>query len=131
MSVDESNRRLPVLFATLDKLYQLVTPCCTDLKTNAELSGAIGSYQAIAIDDSESEHEMGVHTYGIAPEGRVDVPLVVETNDEESALLGYDATPKVDRLEGRATMLSCISNLANTIIGSGMCFALLRYDTPA
>lgn len=62
---------------------------------------------------------MVVPTYGIAPEGRPDAPMYVETNDEASALLGNDAAPKPIILEGRATILSCVSNLANTIIGSG------------
>lgn len=39
---------------------------------------------------------------------------------ESSALLGGTATPAKEELEGHASLTSCISNLSNTIIGSGM-----------
>jgi hypothetical protein len=40
---------------------------------------------------------------------------------EDSALLGADATQPHESLrDGTATMVSCVSNLSNTIIGSGM-----------
>lgn len=41
-------------------------------------------------------------------------------NNESSALLAGNATPSVQQKEGHASMLSSVSNLANTIMGSGM-----------
>ncbi|KAG2364843.1 transmembrane amino acid transporter protein-domain-containing protein [Suillus spraguei] len=40
-------------------------------------------------------------------------------NNESSALLAGNATPSVQQKEGHASMLSSVSNLANTIMGSG------------
>ncbi|KAG2136189.1 transmembrane amino acid transporter protein-domain-containing protein [Suillus cothurnatus] len=41
-------------------------------------------------------------------------------DSESSALLAGDAVPSVRQREGRASMLSSVSNLTNTIMGSGM-----------
>jgi amino acid permease len=54
-------------------------------------------------------------TYGVASSSSPTVNS--SANDEDSALLGTDVTLKRD---GHATITSCVSNLANTIIGSGM-----------
>jgi hypothetical protein len=46
-------------------------------------------------------------------------------DSEDAALLGGDTDTTVKRVskpDGHATIVSCISNLANTIIGSGTCF---------
>jgi len=62
-----------------------------------------------------------VQTYGIANESSLD-PTAPDA-DESRALLGGGATGKASGLvDGRATIISCISNLLNTIIGSGACF---------
>ena len=59
-----------------------------------------------------------VQTYGIAPENSAESSLDV---DEARALLATPETPnkKDGRVDGHATLISCISNLLNTIIGSG------------
>ncbi|KAF5387351.1 hypothetical protein D9757_005793 [Collybiopsis confluens] len=43
-----------------------------------------------------------------------------EDSGEQSALLGGHSPPKVAKADGHASMVSSASNLANTIIGSGM-----------
>lgn len=58
-----------------------------------------------------------VQTYGVAPVN--DSEPTDQAGSEDSALLGGDATAKKVGRDGNATMISCISNLANTIIGSG------------
>ncbi len=69
------------------------------------------------------------------------VPVSVEHEDpddgrgtehEDSALLGAKASSvglmaKNNGKEGRATLISSVSNLANTIIGSGACTPALCY----
>ncbi|KAF9006065.1 AAAP amino acid transporter [Cyathus striatus] len=63
-----------------------------------------------------------VQTYGVVPATSTDPGDPAD--EEASALLGgrRDTTMKTDRgkPDGHATMYSCISNLSNTIIGSGM-----------
>jgi len=61
-----------------------------------------------------------VQTYGVAPESAAD-PLRALDADEGQALLGGSSAPVNAKIEGRASLVSCISNLANTIIGSGTC----------
>ncbi|KAJ3567461.1 hypothetical protein NP233_g6357 [Leucocoprinus birnbaumii] len=82
-------------------------------------------------DEGEEEYEM-VQTYGIAPNRSGTVEGRNGGNSEETnALLGGDATgagiETVERREevggkreGHASLVSCVSNLCNTIIGSGM-----------
>ncbi|KAH7913827.1 transmembrane amino acid transporter protein-domain-containing protein [Hygrophoropsis aurantiaca] len=60
-----------------------------------------------------------VQTYGIAATTAAD-PQPAVGDDEGSALLGSDATSRPPFKEGHATIISSVSNLANTIIGSGM-----------
>ncbi|KXN92411.1 Vacuolar amino acid transporter 5 [Leucoagaricus sp. SymC.cos] len=64
-----------------------------------------------------------VQTYGIAPNSAVDPPLA-GNNEETNALLGGNRNANVRqetrKREGHASLTSCISNLSNTIIGSGM-----------
>lgn len=67
-----------------------------------------------------------VQTYGIAAENNVDSsPTDVRHADESRALLGGGTAAagttakKNERPDGHATMASCISNLANTIMGTG------------
>lgn len=57
-----------------------------------------------------------VQTYGVAPENNNEP--ADQASGEGSALLGGEATVKHGR-DGHATIISCVSNLANTIIGSG------------
>ncbi len=69
-----------------------------------------------------------VENYGAV--NSVDAPDLPGTTTaaESSALLGgnRDATVKREgKADGRATIVSCVSNLCNTIIGSGEC---LRYS---
>lgn len=58
-----------------------------------------------------------VHTYGVARESGIEP---AHDDSEASALLGDAATAKRSGIEGHATLTSCVSNLSNTIIGSGM-----------
>lgn len=58
-----------------------------------------------------------VQTYGVAPVN--DTEPTDQAGGEGSALLGGDATAKKAGRDGHATIVSCVSNLANTIIGSG------------
>lgn len=73
-----------------------------------------------------------VQTYGIASENDVDASGHGDV-DESRALLGgagssgssrTDATG-VEKPDGKATLLSCASNLSNTIMGTGMWKLLL------
>lgn len=65
-------------------------------------------------------------TYGVAPDTSVEPSL---GTDEARALLADPNEPgtpsKRDRhADGHATLTSCISNLSNTIIGSGAHFTI-------
>ena len=66
-----------------------------------------------------------VQTYGVARANAVDSGTGQE---EQAALLGGDSAPSsvkpLDKRDGHASLISCISNLANTIIGSGALFSL-------
>ncbi|PFH51839.1 hypothetical protein AMATHDRAFT_141685 [Amanita thiersii Skay4041] len=59
-----------------------------------------------------------VQTYGIVPPSQPDLGPP-EHSGESSALLGA-SNVSVKKSDGRASIGSCISNLSNTIIGSGM-----------
>ncbi|EJD07295.1 uncharacterized protein FOMMEDRAFT_15993 [Fomitiporia mediterranea MF3/22] len=65
-----------------------------------------------------------VQTYGVAVDhgGASELPPDELHGGESSALLGADATPKavIAKREGAGSLISSVSNLANTIIGSGM-----------
>lgn len=66
-----------------------------------------------------------MHSYGAVETGVRDVHSVhhgVEDN-EGSTLLGSEPAPKPR--EGHASMISCISNLSNTILGTGASFYVL------
>ncbi|KAJ7117491.1 transmembrane amino acid transporter protein-domain-containing protein [Mycena epipterygia] len=62
--------------------------------------------------------------YGTAPVSAIDDPTSPQEAGESSALLGGDRDTTIKRpsgkREGKASMVSSVSNLANTIIGSGM-----------
>ncbi|KAF8159531.1 transmembrane amino acid transporter protein-domain-containing protein [Crassisporium funariophilum] len=61
-----------------------------------------------------------VQTYGVAPESSAE-PNALETDEGRALLGGPRRTSKVDsNADGHASLISCISNLSNTIIGSGM-----------
>lgn len=61
-----------------------------------------------------------VHTYGIAPENDGSAAYIAG-DGEDSALLSSDSTVvPLSKADGHATIISCVSNLSNTIIGSGM-----------
>ncbi|KAF9454254.1 AAAP amino acid transporter, partial [Macrolepiota fuliginosa MF-IS2] len=64
-----------------------------------------------------------VQTYGVAPESIIE-PTRSGSSEETNALLGGDRDTVVGHgtgaREGHASLSSCVSNLANTIIGSGM-----------
>jgi hypothetical protein len=66
-----------------------------------------------------------VQTYGIARESAVEpTSPPASGNGEASALLGGDRNTTVKRIgkpDGHASITSCVSNLSNTIIGSGAC----------
>lgn len=61
--------------------------------------------------------------YGTAPVSAIDDPTSPQEAGESSALLGGDRDTTIKRpigkREGKASMVSSVSNLANTIIGSG------------
>lgn len=61
--------------------------------------------------------------YGTAPVSATDEPTSPHDAGESSALLGGDRDTAIKRVtvkrEGKASMVSSVSNLANTIIGSG------------
>ncbi len=61
-----------------------------------------------------------VQTYGIVPDNAAG-PTRARNSQETDALLDRDMLGKADSegREGHATIFSCISNLLNTIIGSG------------
>lgn len=61
-----------------------------------------------------------VQTYGVAEDVFSDPTNHVAGEEEGSALLGGAATQKgLAKRDGNATIISGVSNLANTIIGSG------------
>ena len=63
-----------------------------------------------------------VQPYGVADYSGIDVEARDETANEVTSLLGGASTgKKTTKREGHATIVSCIGNLANTIIGSGKC----------
>ncbi|KIM90493.1 hypothetical protein PILCRDRAFT_185179 [Piloderma croceum F 1598] len=65
-----------------------------------------------------------VQTYGVAPDNDsepIPTNYIDATEGESSALLGGDASIKrKDKADGHASIVSSVSNLSNTIIGSGM-----------
>ncbi|KAJ3976437.1 transmembrane amino acid transporter protein-domain-containing protein [Lentinula raphanica] len=65
-----------------------------------------------------------VNTYGVADTSSSAQVADVDDSNEHTAFLGDDrdttATKRNDKPDGHASMISSISNLANTIIGSGM-----------
>jgi hypothetical protein len=87
--------------------------------------------QPIDIEDWKDEEDEGfemVQGYGIVQETRSEPGA--STGGEQSALLGDDRDTTVKRLvkpDGHASIVSCISNLANTIIGSGGCLIVLLF----
>lgn len=61
-----------------------------------------------------------VQTYGVAPGNDAGPANHVPGEGEDSALLGGDSAPKLQgKADGHASIVSCVSNLSNTIIGSG------------
>jgi len=73
-----------------------------------------GPLSALRRSQSHEEAYEMVNTYGVASENDTDAAA---GSAESSALLGTERVPK--KRDGHATMLSCVSNLTNTIIGSG------------
>ena len=75
------------------------------------------SSPSLDIDECSDSYEM-VQTYGVVPETSAEPS---QDTDEARALLADPNAPsKIDRhTDGHATITSCISNLLNTIIGSG------------
>ncbi|KAI0091649.1 vacuolar amino acid transporter 5 [Irpex rosettiformis] len=61
-----------------------------------------------------------VQTYGVANEHDEPGTAGAHISGESDALLGADASAKKLKAEGHATIHSCVGNLANTIVGSGM-----------
>ena len=100
------------------------------------LAPSTGARQLQPIDEEDSEEDEDdvfemVQSYGIVQ------PSLAEpganTGGEQSALLGGDRDTSNKRLvDGHASIVSSISNLSNTIIGSGGCpFLLLFTDSRA
>lgn len=73
-----------------------------------------------------------VQTYGVIGSSAPDTVNEGPTG-EASALLGGDRDATVkrtsDRADGHASIVSCISNLSNTIIGSGVYPYSLKRNT--
>jgi hypothetical protein len=68
-----------------------------------------------------------VQTYGVVPETSVMVEPSIDTDEARALLADPNAPSKRDRhTDGHATLTSCISNLLNTIIGSGAYFTALN-----
>jgi hypothetical protein len=62
-----------------------------------------------------------VQTYGVANDTIGEPINHIPGDGEDSALLGGDSAVKhIGRADGHASIVSCVSNLSNTIIGSGM-----------
>jgi hypothetical protein len=62
-----------------------------------------------------------VQTYGVANDTMGEPISHIPGDAEDSALLGGDsAVKRIGRADGHASIISCVSNLSNTIIGSGM-----------
>ena len=69
--------------------------------------------------DSEEELLEMVQSYGIIEQSPAEPSP--SSAGEQSALLGSDRDTSIKRLpDGHASIISCISNLTNTIIGSGV-----------
>jgi hypothetical protein len=62
-----------------------------------------------------------VQTYGVIKDNTAEPGA--SGRGEQSALLGNDSSssPGMALADGHASLISCVSNLANTIIGSGEC----------
>lgn len=62
-----------------------------------------------------------VQTYGAAAVKDINSELIESEEEESLALLGsHSSSAEQSRADGHATLLSSISNLLNTIIGSGV-----------
>lgn len=79
------------------------------------------SSPSLDIDECSDSYEM-VQTYGVVPETAVE-PNIIDTDEARALLADPNAPSKRNRhTDGHATLTSCISNLLNTIIGSGAYF---------
>jgi hypothetical protein len=67
--------------------------------------------------EDDDEFEM-VQTYGIIPATEAAEPGTSH-GGEQAALLGGESPKRQVKRDGHASLISCTSNLANTIIGSG------------
>ncbi|PPQ63803.1 hypothetical protein CVT24_009798, partial [Panaeolus cyanescens] len=70
-------------------------------------------------DDDQDEYEM-VQTYGVANPHSHDNDNLPSADESRGLLSGQTNQAHLPKPDGKATMLSCVSNLCNTIIGSGM-----------
>jgi hypothetical protein len=74
---------------------------------------------SFANPDNLDLYEM-VQPYGATNYPGDDVEAVEDTASEDTSLLGGASTgKKVAKREGHATIISCIGNLENTIVGGG------------
>lgn len=74
--------------------------------------------------DKEIEAFEMVQTYGAVRTAYAESEPGPSSGSEQSALLGGErdtTVKKVAQRDGHATLTSCISNLANTIMGTGAC----------
>lgn len=71
-------------------------------------------------------------TYGIARDTDGDNDTHAD-DGEASALLGGEASGgrKAAKVDGHASIISCVSNLSNTIIGSGVSEPFFQLDSGA
>lgn len=99
---------------------------CTALRLAPAQSGSLNIHaypnkEPISFKHDEGEEYEMVQTYGIVSDSTTD-PIRAgnsEESQETNALLGKPAMADSGGKEGHATVFSCISNLLNTIIGSG------------
>lgn len=96
------------------------------MQTSRVLSNPIRSgYSTPAAISSSESLDLDLDSYEMALKyGAVLTTAADATvgDSESSALLAGEAAPSVRQKEGHASMLSSVSNLSNTIIGSGECF---------
>lgn len=102
---------------------------------NSGRDRAAGGYQPLSLQegstrDRRDEYEEGedeayemVQTYGVARENNAE-PVNGHDGDESRALLGGAGAGQAGKPDGRATLASCISNLSNTIMGTGTYFSI-------
>jgi hypothetical protein len=104
----------------------LISAWFSSVQTSRVLSNPIRSgYSTPAASPTSESLDLDLDSYEMVQKyGAVFTTAADATvgDSESSALLAGDAVPSVRQREGRASMLSSVSNLTNTIMGSGEYF---------